>query len=294
VRSAEEERDRQAEPDSKLPPALVRAPIAPEPEPPEIEAALEDKAARKEQRSPLQVMLSGLIGGLDIGFSPLGLAFVATHLAPAVGADVAGLFGALAFPIGFIFVILGRSQLFTESTLTPALGVMSGASTLGRLARQWGLVLGSNLVGAFMFAFFIAHSGPLAKDYGPVLVRSTQHLLSFDFVAALLSALLAGWVMAVLSWLLAAADSTLARITFVYLATFLIGAAPLHHSISGATEVLTTVMLGRATWGDWFWRFQVPATLGNAIGGVVLVAALRYLLAGRPGRPRPLAEQNEL
>jgi hypothetical protein len=59
-------------------------------------------------------------------------------------------------------------------------------------------------------------------------VRSTQHLLSFDFVAALLSVLLAGWVMAVLSWLLDAADSTLARITFVYLATFLIGAAPLH------------------------------------------------------------------
>lgn len=242
----------------------------------------------------MQVVLSGLIGGLDVGFSPLGMAFVAAHLTPVVGSDVAGLAGALVFPIGFILVILGRSQLFTESTLTPALSVMSGASTLRRLARQWALVLGANLVGATVFAFFVAHGGPLATDYGPVLIHSTQRLLSYNFTATLLSAILAGWVMAVLSWLLAAADSTLARITFVYLAIFLIGAAPLHHSISGATEVLIAVMLGGASFGDWLWRFQVPATLGNAIGGVVLVAALRYLQAGRPGRPRPLGEQDEL
>ncbi len=273
---------------------MVRAPIAPEPEPTEIESALQRKAARQDERHPWQVLLSGLIGGLDVSFSPLGMAFVAGHLAPVIGADLASLLGTLAYPLGFIFVILGRSQLFTESTLTPALSVMSGASTVRRLARQWSIVLGANLVGAFVFAFFIAHSGPLARDYGPVLVRSSQHLLSFDFTAALLSAILAGWVMAVLSWLLAAADSTLARIVFVYLATFLIGAAPLHHSVSGATEVLSAVMLGGATYADWFWRFQVPATLGNAIGGVVLVAALRYLQAGGPGRPRPMEEQGKL
>lgn len=279
--------------DSRPASRVIRAPIAPEPEPHEIEASLQDKAARHEQRTPLQVVLSGLIGGLDVGFSPLGMAFVASHLTPLMGGDGAAILGALVYPIGFIFVILGRSQLFTESTLTPALGVMSGASTVRRLAQQWALVLGANLIGALIFALFIAGTGPLARDYGPVLISTSRHLLSFDLGATFLSAILSGWVMGILSWLLAAADSTLARVAFVYLATFLIAAAPLHHSISGATEVLSAVMLGGVTAGDWWWRFQVPVTIGNAVGGVVLVAALRFLQAGGTGRPRGFEEQDD-
>jgi formate/nitrite transporter FocA (FNT family) len=282
------------EPDQQQPPRVARAPIAPEPEPPEITASLQEKASRQEQRHPWLIALSGLIGGLEVGFSPLGAAFVATHLASAVNRDLANLGGALVYPIGFIFVILGRSQLFTESTLTPAIGLLSGATTLRRVARQWGLVLGANLVGTFIFAVFFVFTGPLAQDYGPQLVRETRNLLSFNFLAVVLSGILSGWIMAILSWLLAAADSTLARITFVYLATFLIGTAPLHHSVSGATEVLSAVLLGGATVGEWVWRFQIPATLGNAIGGVVMVAALRYLQSGRPGRPRPFEQQDEI
>ncbi len=249
------------------------------PEAPEIAASIQKSAAKQARARPLEVLLSAVVGGLDVGFAPLSFAFVASHLIASVGQNVAFLIGALVYPSGFIFVVLGRSRLFTESTLTPVVAVFSGASNLRWLARQWALVIGGNLLGALAFAAIIAYSGPLAERYGPILVTSTHELLAFSFGAAFLSGVLAGWVMALLTWLLAVADTTLSRIAFVWLATFVIGAAPLHHSISGAAEVLLTVLLGQASVADWLWRFQVPVTLGNALGGVVMVGALKWLQA---------------
>jgi formate-nitrite transporter family protein len=89
------------------------------------------------------------------------------------------------------------------------------------------------------------------------------------------SAVLAGWLMGLLTWLVAAARETVSQLLLVGLVTWMIGFARLHHSIAGSVEVFATVFVGAGTLGDCV-HFLVPATLGNAVGGVVFVAIMRF------------------
>src|SRR3954452_5258343 len=235
------------------------------------------RAGRHElrRRTP-DLALSGLIAGLDIGFGPLAMAFVAGHLDGHVDAEIAYLVGALLYPIGFTFVVLGRSELFTEQTLTPVVALFSGKGTLRDLLRYWGVVFLANQVGVALFALGLASGGPIVADYLPIYDEFAQKLLAPDFRYALLSAVAAGWVIALLGWLIEVVDSSIARIVCIWVASIFIVLGPLHHSVVGSGEVLVAVLSGHATLADWLGRFLLPATLGNVIGGVVFVSGLKW------------------
>ena len=212
-----------------------------------------------------------LAAGLIVGFS-----FLARVVVSAEVPEASALVGNLLYPIGFIFVILGRYPLYTENTLTPVTLALTRFSSLGDLVRIWGLSYLPNLAGAFLFALMLARAGVLDPDAAEVARGIGEHLLEARWSEAFARAVLAGWLLAGLVWLVHAARDTIARLVLVWLVIYLQVSAGLYHCIVGSTEVLYAVLVGSSSFGAYLSDFLVPVTLGNTVGGVVFVAVLNW------------------
>ena len=222
------------------------------------------------------------------------MAVVLTHadgLAPQAGGEAAG---RQLYSVGFIFVILGRSELFTEQTTlavlpTPWRPVFGRSLSCGCGCVVWV----ANVLGAVAFAGLAVVIGPSLgviepQAFGEIAHRLTDHPARAIF----LSAILAGWLMGLLSWLVAAGRDTISQIVLVWLVTTAIGFAGLHHVILGSVEVFAGAFAGQDLWPMDIGRFLLWATLGNTAGGVVFVALLKYGLA-RPGAQTELASDHQ-
>ena len=221
--------------------------------------------------------LSGLSAGLDIGFGPFLMAVVVTITSGVYDEPTIELLKAGAYAVGFIFVVLGRSELFTEHTTLAVLPVIDGRASVGKLAQLWGTIYGANIVGGAVFAVVMVPIAPALgvaepSAFGELAREYTQH----DWVTLLGAGLLAGWLMGLLSWLVAAAQDTISRIFFVGLIAAFIGFIGLPHCIAGNVEVLAGyIVSGEISLMDYV-RFITASTLGNVVGGTVFVALLKY------------------
>lgn len=241
---------------------------------------LEQQTAGAEvelERPAAALFFSGLTAGLDLGFGPFAMAVSTTLLGDLFPRPLLVLLNANLYSVGFVFVVLGYSALFTEQTTSAVLPVLSGRATLGRLWRLWGIVLAANLLGAALFSAFATSLGPAlgvadAAAFGEIAAR----LVGKPWWVTLMSAVGAGWLMGLLTWLVVAARDTLSQIVLVWLTTLVIGIAGLHHSISGSTEVLMGVFVGRGADLAGYAPFLLWAAVGNAVGGAFFVAGLKY------------------
>lgn len=233
-------------------------------------------AAEEEfKRSNNSLWWSALASGLVIGFSFLGGAYLTTLVPEAYKHAVA----AAGYPLGFIFVVFARSELFTENTLEPIIPLLHrrDLETLEQTLRLWGMLLLGNLAGTLLFAVVLART-PAISD------PETRHALdalaigatSDGFGLTFYHAIFAGWLIALLAWLLASTRDTIAQIVLVWLTTAPIAAFGFRHSIAGAVEAFYRIATGSAPAGEMLGSFIVPAVLGNTVGGVVLVALLNY------------------
>jgi formate/nitrite transporter FocA (FNT family) len=232
-----------------------------------------------ELRRPADgLLLSALSAGLDVGFGPFFMAVVLTTAGGSFASPLAGeLVLANAYAIGFVFVVLGRSELFTEHTTLAVLPVLDGRASLRQLARLWGTVYAGNVAGGVAFAAFAVAVAPgLGAAEPSAFVAVAESLLGHTWPAMLGGSVLAGWLMGLLSWLVAAAKETTSRIAFVWLIAGAIGFAHLPHSIAGTVEVVAGVLVSSdITVVDWLW-FLAVATVGNAVGGTIFVSLLKY------------------
>lgn len=233
------------------------------------------KPAEQEIERPAAALLwSALASGLVIGFSFLAAAF-ASHLASEPYRQAAA---AAAYPLGFIFVIMARSELFTENTLVPVIPFLArrDRETFVKLLRMWGLLLAGNLVGALIFGWVLANTQVVQPELRPALDRLAGEATSGGFGHVVYAGIFAGWLIALLAWLLASTQSTAAQIAFIWLCTAPIHALSFRHSIAGSVEAFYLASGGQASWGAMLGEFVTPSVIGNAIGGVLLVALLNY------------------
>lgn len=229
------------------------------------------------QRPSLGLLLSSLSGGLDVSFSLLLMAAMRTLVRHDLSSAVTSLLVANMYAIGFIFVVVGRSELFTEHTSRAMFPVISGYASWGSLARLWSLVYLGNIAGAMAFSALLSYAGPPLKIIDHVgFTAMARPLVEQTWLLTIISAGLAGWLMGLLAWLVSACRDTMSQIVIVWIITTAIGLVGLPHAIVGSGEVLTNVFAGEGTtWGEFF-HFLLWTTIGNGIGGAVFVAALKY------------------
>lgn len=224
------------------------------------------------QRPFVSLWWSGIAAGLSIGFSVVGEGALHAHLPDA---DWRGMAESLGYSIGFLIVILGRYQLFTEITLTAVLPVLAEPSRSSFLAllRIWGVVLAANLVGTMLFGAMLASGFFLPQDHQEgilAIARDLAHLTPSD---ALWRGVLGGWLVATVVWLLPSAEHS--RFAVILLLTSLISALELSHVISGSVEVFLLLFVGEIAIGHAV-GILAPLLVGNIIGGSALFALLAY------------------
>lgn len=231
-------------------------------------------------RPVLALAFSGLAAGLSMGFSLVGSGVLKAGLPDAFWRP---LVVNLGYTFGFVIVILGAQQLFTENTLTAILPVLDEKhkrEKFVQMLRLWGVVLVTNLVGAGLFAYFVAHSGTFSPGVNAAFLSIGNEALKPPFMGVLLRGVMAGWLIALCVWLLPSADTQ--RLFLVIFITWLVGAAGLSHIIAGAVETLYVVARGDYAWTQWIVAWLIPVFIGNCIGGVGFVAMLNYAQVAPP------------
>ncbi|MDR5762279.1 formate/nitrite transporter family protein [Caballeronia sp. LZ035] len=225
------------------------------------------------ERTFVALMFSALAAGLSMGFSFLVQSILDSALPKR---PWSGLISSFGYTIGFVFVILGRQQLFTESTLTAVLPVLTrrDLATLFKALRLWAIVLFFNLVGTSIFAAILQIRGVFAPDVTEALAKLAMTPLSADFGVTVVRGVFSGWLIALMVWLLPSARS--ARLLTILLVTYTVAVSKLTHVIAGSVEAAYAVMTGAAGIGDYFFVFLVPTLIGNIIGGVSMVAIVNH------------------
>lgn len=244
------------------------------------------------RRSALGLTVSGLSAGLDLGFSMLLMATALTFTEGYFNEATQHIIVANLYSVGFILVVMGRSELFTEHTSLAVFPVLARRAMVASLLRLWGIVYVANIVGALGSAILIATVGPgLDAIEDHAFATISGNLLDHPWWLMTLSAVVAGWLMGLLAWLISAATDTVGRIFFIWLITTSIGLVPLHHCVLGAVEVGSAMIaLDGVALGD-FLRFLSASTLGNLVGGVVFVALIKYGHAVRSEQLPAAAEE---
>ena len=225
------------------------------------------------------LIFSGLTAGFAITLTFLGLA---TGLAAFPDNPF---LAALLYPIGFLYIVLGRYQLYTENTLSPVKLVLTRLASLPLLLRLWAIVLASNMLGAVVGAFILSEAGVVSGAGGDAAATLLEHSLATGWWSVFFKAFFAGWLVAGLVWLSVAARDTISRVLMIYFVFFTIHATGLYHIISSSCEVFFVYFRSGIDLSAAVWGFLLPVGLGNTMGGVVAFSLVGYVQSDQQRYP---------
>ncbi|MBS1805985.1 MAG: formate/nitrite transporter family protein [Acidobacteria bacterium] len=229
--------------------------------------------ARQElERSSLALALSGFGAGAFMGLSALGTAIGFSLVSDSPHARI---LSRMFYPLGFIVVIIGRSQLFTENTLYPVALVLKEKRQFWNTMRLWSVVLPSNVLGAFAFALLATHTTAIEPSFVSTLSELGAKAISHPDSTVFWSGVIAGWMIALAAWLVSASHSITGSVMVIWMLTYVVGLGDFAHCIASSCEIMTTILSHHAPWFAFFEWFG-PAVLGNIMGGVCLVTILEY------------------
>ncbi len=216
---------------------------------------------------------SGLAAGLSIGFSFVTQAYLQAGLPDTGWRRLVASFG---YCLGFLIVVLGRQQLFTETTLTALIPTLTkrDLASLLRTLRVWGIVLAANLAGTWVFALIASRPGVFEPGAAYAMSAISGDLLALPFWQSAVRAGAAGWLIGLMVWLLPASGA--ARPMIIILLTYVVAMCQFPHIIAGSVEAAYAVFIGHVTLGAYLTRFLAPVFIGNVIGGTALAALLNH------------------
>jgi formate/nitrite transporter FocA (FNT family) len=243
------------------------------PDPGEIYDSAISEGRRRLGMPPLEQLSTGFIAGVTVVFGITALGVTEALVEPDMGAGVAKVAGALAFAIGLVFLVVGRSELFTENFFDPVAAAIDEGRLSGwlRLGRLWVFVLALNLVGGAVLLAVLTIEGALPSGAAGALGAIAEEIAAKSASATFARAVLAGALLTLLSYLLHAADTVLGRIAVAYMVGFLVAAGPFDHVVVSALHLLFGRWLDASvTYADVATNIGV-STAGNLLGGLLLI-----------------------
>jgi formate/nitrite transporter FocA (FNT family) len=238
-----------------------------------IHEIVREQGETELERSFSGLAWSGLAAGLSIGFSFVAQAYLKSGLPDAPWARLVDAFG---YCLGFLIVILGQQQLFTETTLTaliPTLTRRTWKDARGTV-RVWVVVLVANLIGTLIFSFILSRPGVVSPETYRAMGDISARLMSHSFGQTAMLGGAAGWLIGLMVWLLPGAGP--ARPLIIVMLTYVVALCEFPHAIAGSVEAAFGVWSGQADVGDYLCKFLAPTLLGNTIAGTALVALLNH------------------
>ncbi|WP_276271663.1 formate/nitrite transporter family protein [Haloarcula litorea] len=215
-----------------------------------------------------------LASGLAAGFAITVTFLLYASLYAATGGDP--ITSALLYPLGFVFIILGDYQLYTENTLPPVALTLERLASLPALFRIWGLVLVANLAGGALGALALASTGVLSAEAALAAEGFARKAIETPWWTLFSKAVFAGLIVAGVVWVDFSLRDSVSRLLLVYVAFLAIPFGNLYHVVVSATEMLYLVLAGDLGLVVGITQFVLPVLLGNSLGGVVLVTVVNY------------------
>jgi formate-nitrite transporter family protein len=227
-----------------------------------------DEGAQRLHRSWREVLTTGLAGGLEVAMGVLAMLAVYAETGSHLLAGV-------AFGIGFIALLLARSELFTEGFLVPVTAVVAGRAGGAQLAKLWAGTLAANLVGGWLVMWVVVHALPAV---GATAVESARAFVDAPLdLQSICLAFLAGSAITLMTRMQHGADTEIAKIVAAMAGAFLLAGLGLFHSILDSLVIFGALHAGApfgyADWLAWFWY----TTLLNMAGGLLVVTLLRLV-----------------
>ncbi len=225
------------------------------------------------ERPTRSLIWSGVAAGILISFSVLGEAIFRTYLPDAPWRF---LVENLGYSFGFLLVILGRMQLFTENTITtilPLVAERSGRCVVA-VARLWGIVLTANIVGAFIAAAFMTQTSGIAPDLLATINELSHHATGFSASEGFLRAIPAGILVASIVWMMPGQNG--GEVVLIVIFTWLIAAGDFTHIIAGSVEMWVLILQGELMAQPAVFGFFLPVLAGNIFGGTLVFALLAW------------------
>jgi formate/nitrite transporter FocA (FNT family) len=225
------------------------------------------------ERPATSLWWSGVAAGLSISFSLLAQAILQAHLPDAPWRPLVSGFG---YCVGFLMVVLGNQQLFTESTITVVLPVFKDLSwkSLWRMGRLWAIVLVANFAGTLLAAVFCTFTPVLPGSLLQGMQTISRDLLDIGWWPMAFRGVSSGFLIAAMVWMIPSAES--AKFAVITLMTYLIAIGGFTHIVAGSMEANMLVVHGDWEWWRMLGQFFVPVLLGNIVGGTALFALISY------------------
>jgi formate/nitrite transporter FocA (FNT family) len=256
-------------------------------EPQQIYERTAEEGERRLNRGFLELAATSFVAGIDVVFGVIALG-VAHHLVSVRGGPELGdLAGALAFGIAFVFIVVGRSELFTENFLVPIAGLKprQRRSWL-KLAELWTVSPVLNLVGAFILILIVTTNGVLPEGTGAALNDVVEKLDENDVASAFMSAIAGGALITLMTWMVEGVRHLGVNVICAWICGALLALGHFNHVIVVTIEYFFGLRYGADVgWEDAFSNFWVVAA-GNVVGGLLFVTLTRIGQATSFGRAR--------
>jgi formate/nitrite transporter FocA (FNT family) len=209
------------------------------------------------QRPFTSLWWSGVAAGLSMSFSLVAQAILETHLPDTPWRPLVSGFG---YCVGFLMAVLGRQQLFSESTITVVLPVFANlnGANIWRMARLWTIVLVANLAGTLIAVLICSYTPVLRLGWWDMFFRAIS----------------SGFLIAAMVWMIPSAEN--AKFSVITLMTYLIAIGGFTHIVAGSMEAYMLVLAGDWEWWRMLGQFVAPVLLGNIVGGTALFALISY------------------
>jgi len=239
------------------------------------------KQGDEELNRPAQALAwSGLAAGFSMGMSLIVEGLLQTHLPDTPWRY---LIVRLGYPVGFLMVVGGRQQLFTENTLSPIIPLLERRdfATFWKVAKLWAAVLAANITGAHIVAWVLSNTPAFKPEVQHAFQEIAREAIAVGFWTAILRGVFAGWLIALMVWMLAVMHDT--RLPVILIMTYVIGLGGFTHIVAGSAEALFLVWNGTLSWWSYAGGYALPTLIGNMLGGIALVTALNHaqVVAGK-------------
>lgn len=224
-------------------------------------------------RPQLSLWGSGIAAGIAISMSVVAEGTLHHYLPDAPWRPLVENFG---YTVGFMIVVLGRLQLFTENTITAVLPLVAETTKENFIAlmRLWGIVFLANMIGTFMFALAATYGGIFPAEHVESFRSIAHHFMQKDAAEMLLHGIPAGFLIAAMVWMIPSAENAIFWV--VLLMTYVIALGDMSHVVAGAAEAFLLLLNGEVSLFQTFAVFMVPTYIGNVIGGTALFTMLAY------------------
>jgi formate/nitrite transporter FocA (FNT family) len=255
------------------------------PQPEEIYELTREEGRRRLERPFLEMAATSIAAGFDIVVGVTVLVLLESQLEHDIGTHAAHVFGAIGFGVGFVFLIVGRGELFTENFLVPLAGLQGKPrNALWKLAELWTVSPIFNIAAGALLAVLVTVHSVLPYGSGKAAIRTAEAIHSNGWLPLFVSAVVAGGLITAMTWFVEGQRSIGVRVIVAWIAGAILALGTLNHAIVVTIEQIYGIRYGASIpWSFVLENFGVAAA-GNMLGGIGLVTVTRFTQARSAGK----------